>query len=249
MPDLWTTRLACWEQGGRKEDFSLETDLLRQPLEFLVYLPPCYDEQPDRRYPVLYLIHGQSYNQDQWDRLGVDEALDRLVPKGELPPFLVVMPRDRVWTQPSEDLFGQAVVEVLIPHVDRMYRTLPEREYRAVGGLSRGGGWAVHLGLNYPHLFGALGGHSPAVFHEDTRRLRTLLSETPVDSLPRIYLDIGERDRPEILRSALWLEELLTELKIPHRWHLFTGYHEEAYWSAHMESYLRWYAQEWQVDL
>jgi enterochelin esterase-like enzyme len=244
-PEPSPTPLACWRQGGRKESGSLDTPLLRQPLEFLVYLPPCYDEQPERRYSVLYLVHGQSYNQDQWDRLGADETVDRLSASGELPPFLIVMPRDRVWTQPTEDPFGQAVVEVLIPHVDRQYRTLAERAYRAVGGLSRGGGWAVHLGITHPELFGALGGHSPAIFHTDTQHLRTWLAETPVEALPRIYLDIGEKDRPDILRSALWFENLLTELRIPHRWHLFTGYHEEAYWSAHLEGYLRWYAQEW----
>lgn len=239
----------CLKQGGRKEAGSLETPLLRQPLEFLVYLPPCYDEEPERRYPVLYLIHGQSYNQDQWDRLGADELVDQLYPSGELPPFMIVMPRDRVWTQPTEDLFGQAVAEVLIPYIDRTYRSLPDRAYRAVGGLSRGGGWAVHLGIHYRHLFGALGGHSPAIFHTDTQHLRSILTKTPLEELPRIYLDIGDKDRPEILRSALWFENLLTELGIPHRWHLFSGYHEEAYWSAHLESYLRWYAQDWEVGL
>jgi len=245
-PSLTPTPLACWSQPGRMELGSLPTDLLRLPLEYRVYLPPCYDEPPERRYPVLYMIHGQSYNDDQWDRLGIDEAASRLIAAGELPPFLIVLPRDRHWGQPSEDLFGQAVREVLIPFIDQEYRTRPERDYRAVGGLSRGAGWAVHLGIFFPELFGALGAHSLPVFHEDTARLRTYLDTVSAGDLPRIYLDIGEKDRPEILRSAVWFEQLLTDKGIPHEWYLFSGYHEEAYWQAHLETYLRWYAQDWQ---
>jgi len=239
------TPLPCWKEGGRYENGSLRTDLLRLPLEYALYLPACYDQQPERRYPVLYLIHGQNYNHDQWDRLGVDEAADALIASGEVAPFIIVLPRDRSWDQPTEDLFGQVVAEELLPDIDRRFRTLPQREYRAVGGLSRGAGWAVHLGLSYWELFGAIGGHSLPVFWTDTGRIRGWLAEIPVDQLPRIYLDIGEKDRPQILASARWFENLLTELGIPHEWYLFTGYHEEAYWQAHVADYLRWYAQGW----
>ncbi len=85
-----------------------------------------------------------------------------------LPPFLIVMPRDRLWEQPENDPFGEVVVEKLIPLIDRNYRSLSERSYRAVGGLSRGAGWAVHLGLSHWELFGAIGGHSLPVFWSDT---------------------------------------------------------------------------------
>jgi enterochelin esterase-like enzyme len=214
-------------------------------MEYAVYLPPCYDQEDSRRYPVLYLIHGQNFNHDQWDRLGVDETANELVGTGELPPFLIVLPRDRVWTQPDEDPFGQVLAERLVPTIDAQYRTRRAREFRAVGGLSRGAGWAVHLGLSSWRLFGAIGGHSLPVFWADTPHIRRWLDEIPARSLPRIYLDIGDKDRPAILESALWFENLLTEKGIPHEWHLYTGYHEEAYWAAHVEEYLRWYAAEW----
>jgi enterochelin esterase-like enzyme len=239
------TELACWSQPGTLEQFSLSDGRLRLPMEYSVYLPPCYDQQPERRYPVLYLIHGQNYNNDQWDRLGADEAASRLIASGEAPPFLIVMPRDRLWEQPEVDPFGEVVVEKLIPLIDRDYRSLPERRYRAVGGLSRGAGWAVHLGLSHWELFGAIGGHSLPVFWSDTARVRGWLDAIPQQALPRIYLDIGEKDRPSILESARWFEGVLTEKSIPHEWYLFPGYHEEAYWSAHVEGYLRWYAADW----
>ncbi len=239
------TPLACWGEPGNKEHASLSSDLLRLPLEYTVYLPPCYDQQKDRRYPVLYLIHGQSYNQDQWDRLGADETADALIAAGEVPPFIIVLPRDRSWAQPTEDMFGQVVAEELVPTIDEGYRTLSERAYRAIGGLSRGAGWAVHLGLSRWELFGAIGGHSLPVFWSDTPYIRRWLKDIPDDALPRIYLDIGEKDRPSILDSAIWFEKLLTTEGIPHEWHLYAGYHEEAYWESHVDEYLRWYADGW----
>ena len=167
------------EIGGRFESGSLETELLRQPLEYRVYLPPCYDELPGQVYPILYLIHGQSYNDDQWERLGAGDVAGELISAGEAPPFLIVMPRDRLWSEPTEDRFGQAVVEVLLPWIEANYRIIPERPYRAVGGLSRGGAWALHLGLTYPEVFGAVGMHSGFAFHSDAPYLRRWLDAIP----------------------------------------------------------------------
>jgi enterochelin esterase-like enzyme len=94
-------------------------------------------------------------------------------------------------------------------------------------------------------LFSALGAHSLPVFWEDTSRVHGWLQEIPTSDLPRILLDIGDRDRPEILASARWFEEMLTKKDIPHEWYLFPGYHEEKYWQAHLADYLRWYSAGW----
>ncbi len=233
------------KQPGQVVKKSLTTSLLRSPLEYRVYLPPCYAEQTDRRYPVLYLFHGQGYTDDQWDRIGVDEQSDKLIANGTIPPLIIVMPHDVSSAQPSETNFSKVVVEQLIPAIDRTYRTKTERQYRAVGGMSRGGGWAIHFGITYWQMFGALGAHSPAVFHSDGLRIKALLDALPPGQSPRIYIDIGERDRPEILEVATWFEGLLDQRDIPHEWHLFSGYHAEAYWSAHLDQYLIWYTQGW----
>jgi enterochelin esterase-like enzyme len=235
----------CLVQGGRIEISSLRSSRLPLPMEYRVYLPPCYDEQPDQRYPVLYLIHGQNYNEDQWDRLGVDETASRLQAKGKLPAFIIVMPRDRYWEEPEDSQFDEVFIDELMPRIAQEYRTREEREQRAIGGLSRGAAWAVHLGLTYPDIFGSLGAHSLPVFWSDAARLRSRLDEIPRPLLPRIYLDIGDQDRPPILKSAIWFESLLGEKAISHEWHLFPGFHEEAYWQAHLQDYLSWYAAEW----
>jgi len=231
--------------GGRVEVNELTTSLLPDPLVYRIYLPPCYDEDEARSYPVLYLIHGQTYTDSQWDRLGVPEVINRWVGAGEAPPFIVVMPRDRIWQEPTRDNFGLAMEQSLIPWVDEHYRTIPERQYRAIGGLSRGGAWAVHLGLSHPELFSAVGIHSGFVFHTDAGSINEWLDSLPETKVPRIYMDIADHDRPEITQSASWLEEMLTQRYIPHEWHLFTGEHEEEYWQSHVEDYLRWYSLEW----
>ncbi len=213
------------------------------PWELRVYIPPCYDQQGDRRYPTLYLIHGSTFTDDQWDRLGADETADRLIAAGELSPFLIVMPRDRVWREPQDDPFGEAMIAEIIPWVDENYRTLPDRQHRAIGGLSRGAAWAVHLGLSHWELFGAIGAHSLPVFWSDTPKIRGWLREIPTDRAPRIYLDIGDKDY--LIESAIWFENVLNELDIPHEWRLNPGRHEEPYWTEHLEGYLRWYAAEW----
>jgi enterochelin esterase-like enzyme len=160
--------------------------------------------------------------------------------------LIIVMPRDRSWSQPTKDNFGLVMVQELIPWIDENYRTYASRKQRAVGGLSRGASWAIHLGLSHWELFSSIGLHSPPVFQADTRHIREWLDAIPQDSLPRIYMDIGERDRQVIMRSAIWFEYLLTEKNIPHEWHLFPGYHEESYWKTHVEEYLRWYSAGWQ---
>lgn len=235
----------CLSRGGEMIESTLPTNLIRLPLDYRIYLPPCYKQHIEQHYPLLVLVHGQSYSDDQWDRLGVDEVIDSLVMSGDLPPFIVLMPRDRYGGEPTENNFARVVVEELLPLVDSTYRTIPDRQYRAVGGLSRGAGWAVHIGMVYWQEFSRIGAHSPAIFYTDAQLMRSRFDNFPMDQIPEVFVDIGERDRPEILDSAYWFADVLDEKRIPHEWYLFSGFHNEEYWSEHLEQYLRWYALDW----
>ena len=244
-PTLTHIPLTCWNEGGFIENQQLNTELLPDPLVFRLYLPPCYEQQPERAYPVLYLLHGQTYTDDQWIRLGVDDTADKLITAGQIPPLIIVMPFEQDdHTPPPENPYGEALVSELIPYIEETFRTRAERAYRAIGGLSRGGNWAVHLGLSHWEKFGALGGHStPSFVTDGPPRIREYLQAIPDDQIPRIYMDAGENDG--WIFYTLKLEAVFTEENIPHEWYLFQGTHDEEYWVNHIEDYLRWYTLGW----
>lgn len=224
--------------------FFLEVPELGYPLNLNVYLPPCYEMNAAQRYPVLYLFHGFRYSNDQWQRLGVGETIEALLAKGNIPPFLVVMPLDREFSEPDLNPLDRIFIDEIIPWVDQNFRTLPDRDYRAVGGLSRGAGWAVHFGLTQWEYFSAVGAHSLALFWYDSRRISKWLDEIPPDMVPRFYLDIGRSDTQ--LQEPLYaFLAALDQRNIAHEWHLFRGFHDENYWQDHLEYYIRWYAAAW----
>ncbi|MEW6286831.1 MAG: alpha/beta hydrolase-fold protein [Chloroflexota bacterium] len=235
------TPLTCLTQPGRVEEGLLETT--NPPQAYFIYLPPCYDEEPERRYPVLYLLHGQTYTADQWIRLGAVDTLDALLLNGEAQPFIIVFPDDRYWNLPPGAGFGQRLVDALIPYIDSTYRTLPDRTHRAIGGLSRGGGWALRLGFTRWDLFSVIGLHSPAVLQGDASQIAKWIAAIPPDYRPSVFMDIGDKDQE--WRMAVALEAQFNENELVHEWRLYNGAHTEEYWSAHVEEYLRWYAGQW----
>lgn len=240
-PTLTPTPLTCLSQPGIVKQGIIETT--NPPQEFLIYLPPCYNQLVENKYPVLYLLHGQTYTQDQWVRLGVPQIADRLIHSGESIPFIIVLPDDRYWNLPAGARFGQRFINDLIPYIDANYRTIPNREHRSLGGLSRGGGWTIKLGLENPDLFGSLGLHSPAIFKDNFASIEKITQNISEESRPRLWVDVGDNDRE--LENILLFEGILTRTDYAHEAHFYAGGHTEEYWSAHVEEYLRWYIKGW----
>jgi enterochelin esterase-like enzyme len=229
--------------GGEVKSIEFYSIQLEEDFIFDVYLPPCYDADAGPRYPVVYLLHGLSYTQDQWRRLGVVGLLDRLIAGGELAPFIVVMPLEAAFEPPQTSHFGDAIVQDLIPWVDKNLHTIPDKDHRAIGGVSRGAAWATRLGFESYELFIRVGAHSLPLFEADGGRLIAWTIQLPKDELPEFFIDIGRNDQE--WKTAQTFADLLDENSIPHEWYLFNGGHTEAYWSAHLEQYLRWYAWDW----
>ena len=151
----------------------------------LVYLPPGYDSQTKTRYPVLYLQHGGGEDETGWIRQGrANFILDNLIAAREAEPMIVVMaygyarragetPPDTTATafgspqmlkamRDMASTFEDDVTQALIPFVDRTYRTLTDRDNRAMAGLSMGGMQTFHITLNHLDLFSHIGGFSGA---------------------------------------------------------------------------------------
>lgn len=234
---LTPTPMPCAKTRGSVSEISLPSDTLNYPIDARLYLPPCYATSGES-YPVLYLIHGLNFTEDQWERLGATTAADELITSGDIAPLIIVMPRDRL-----DERLDPAFITDLVPYIDGNYRTLPDRKHRAIGGLSRGGAWAIHLGLHYPETFGRLGAHSPAIFFGDEREIIQWSGHLPDDQIPAVYIDTGEND--SLVHSAAWFDQVLTYSKIKHKYILRPGSHSEKYWSAHMAEYLSFYAGDW----
>ncbi len=227
----------CIEAKGVVRREMLETPILPGQLYYTIYLPPCYSDEQE--YPVLYLFHGLSFSDDQWVRLGMTDAADRLIGAGEITPLVIVMPYNPKADRPPHSNFGSAFTGALIPYIDTHYSTQIDADGRWIGGLSRGGGWAFDIFTKNPELFSVVGGHSPALFQRVPERF--LESMEQAWSGQRVWLDVGEQDKE--LNYLTRVDADLTAENIPHVLIVEEGEHDEIYWQAHVEEYLRWYAE------
>jgi enterochelin esterase family protein len=127
-----------------------------------VYTPAEYEQNPSKRYPVLYLQHGGGEDETGWIYQGfADVILDNLVAEGKAVPMIIVMVSGVAQkADGSGDGFEAMVTEDVIPLIDQRFRTLADRDHRAVAGLSWGAKQAYDLGLGYRNLFSWIGGFS-----------------------------------------------------------------------------------------
>ena len=234
----------CTETSGQVNRFDIPSNLLKEPLTVSVYTPPCFSLTPDKPYPVLYLLHGQGQDDTIWDNLGVFQIVDQAIAAGET-PFLIVMPYE-VWSFDDIDKtpFPNAVIAELIPWVEQNYPVCVERECRAIGGVSRGAGWAVHLALTNFDLFSSVGAHSVGLMAGDWRRVYKLRETYPPEAFPRFYIDRGETDF--LAEYIDLLRDTLKDNGIAYEYHVSRGDHGTAYWRAHIAEYMQWYMQGWQ---
>ena len=235
---------ACGETRGRISGELLRSAALGRDETYRVYTPACYARQTFRRYPAIYLLHGGEHNEEHWDEIGVDEAADRLIAAGAIPPLLIVLPdggQDFGPLRGSPPPFARYLRDELIPHIDASFRTEPDRAGRAIGGISYGGAWALLLAARYANTFGAVGAHSPAIgtyngIYPDANAI--------VAGGLRVYIDVGDRDG--LRKPAAAMADALARAGRAPEFHVYPGRHVEAYWNSHLEEYLRFYAQDWQ---
>jgi enterochelin esterase-like enzyme len=172
-----------------------------------VYLPPGYDAEPERRYPVLYLNHGGGEKDTHWTASGhAHRILDNLIADGKARPMLIVMPNTGgvVSGQPpkpgEDDACTREYLQDLLPFVDARYRTRPERASRALAGLSMGGFVVLNTGLTHLETFGELyvfsSGYWPDLLPVFAENFGPLLSDPAINERFRvpIYFAVGETD-------------------------------------------------------
>ncbi|MGH2371427.1 MAG: alpha/beta hydrolase, partial [Chloroflexota bacterium] len=244
--------------GGTRQDRAFSSAILGRSMPYRIYLPPSYEagEQTGRRYPVLYLLHGMGGRYDEWSGYGAEEVANQLLADGQFAEVILVLPQGGLgyWmNQAGGTPWADYVARDLVAHVDATYRTLPQREARAVGGLSMGAHGALQLAFNYPAVFGVAGAHSPSLRSQATapayfggdagfasRDPLSLVQEAQLTTPPLIWIDAGDRD-PWLL-AADALREALVERGWAHEWRIYQGEHDGWYWGDHLWDYLPFYA-------
>lgn len=155
------------EVGNRSRFFRDRVDsaLEGKAREFVVYLPPSYHAEPDRRFPTVYLLHGINGGAREWEPREFDRILDELFTTGGLAESIVVFPDgESLWyIDSSVTPWRSMFVEELLPLVDAEYRTLPQREFRGLSGVSMGGHGAFTVGWANPDLFSSIATHMGAL--------------------------------------------------------------------------------------
>lgn len=172
-----------------------------------VYLPPGYDAEPARRYPVLYLNHGGGENDSHWTVKGFTHCiLDNLIAAGKARPMIVAMPNTgrlvagKPPTLAEDDPCTQEYLRDIVPWIDNRYRTRTNRASRAVAGLSMGGFVTLNTGLTHLETFGELyvfsSGYWPDQLPAFKENIAPLLSRTNINEQFRmpVYFAVGETD-------------------------------------------------------
>jgi S-formylglutathione hydrolase FrmB len=162
----------------RAECASVKSKFLRQTVRYCVLLPASYDTDKQRRYPILYYLHGLFDNEQSALQNGVWNMIENLQQRGQVSEFITVTPNGgatfyvdaRDGRQPYEQFF----IREFLPAVEKKYRVQAGRGSRGVTGISMGGYGALRLAFKYPQLFGSASGHSSAIFLKLPPNIREL---------------------------------------------------------------------------
>lgn len=235
------------------------------PRRVSVYLPPDYQRDAQKRFPVLYLQDGQNLFDPQTSfagtAWGVDKTAQQLILQKKIPPLLIVgidntgeQRLDEYTPTPTRgrggkaEAYGKMLIEELKPFIDQHYRTLPAREFTGLGGSSLGGLVSLHLGLQRHDVFSRLAVISPSLWWGNGSILREV--EALPQRLPlRIWLDIGGREGHPYKAQTRRLQDLLLQKGWQkHRqarcadlryWEAPHARHDEASWGARFDKALR----------
>lgn len=231
------------------------------------WLPPGYDLDPDRRYPVFYMHDGQNLFDSDTAFAGnpwlVNEVAEREVRAGRVPPVIIVGVANtparldeygpRRASPPEHDparAYGRFLVEEVKPFIDATYRTLPDAAHTAVGGSSMGGLISLHLGEWYPEVFGGCAALSPSLWWDRENFLRHATAALPGLSRCRVWLDVGERENSSEAASAVTLRRTRRLARLFERHGMRPdeqfcyvevpgGTHNEASWGGRFDRVLR----------
>jgi enterochelin esterase-like enzyme len=264
--------ISVFAQTGRVFDnLSMKSEILDMERKYAVYLPPDY-ETSERSYPVLYLLHGGGDDQSGWVQFGeVLHITDKTIKNGTATAMIIVMPDantgQRGYTNDVsgnwryEDFF----FEEFMPFIEGKYRIRTEKRYRAVAGLSMGGGGTFYFALHRPDLFSAacplsastgplnrdevknymqrrgMPDASEAKMNEwyEKYSVTEMVENLPEEELKAVrwYIDCGDDDF--LFEGNALVHIALKKRNIPHEYRVRDGAHNWTYWRESLPEVLR----------
>lgn len=225
-----------------------------------VYTPAGYEDSPDKKYPVLYLLHGMGGDEDAWNELGrASVILDNMIASGKVEPMIVVMPNGNAEKAAAPGYTGEGMYipdgrfsiapagkfensfKDIVSYVDSHYRTLPDKEHRAIAGLSMGGGHSWRTSLWNPDEFGYVGLFSAAVRWngggvDESEELVAPLKRQFANAPALYWIGIGKEDFLYKLNEDY--RHLLDNLNLPYEYHESEGGHTWSNWRDYLTLFL-----------
>lgn len=252
------------------DNLSMKSNILNSDRKYAIYLPPHYDSS-QRSYPVLYLLHGGGDDQTGWVQFGeVQHITDKAIQNGDATAMVIVMPdanteRRGYFNSPDGKWrYEDFIFEELIPYIEKTYRVKTEKRYRAVAGLSMGGGGSFMYALHHPEMFSSacpLSASTGVRTVEETKRYyeRTgqeysekqikehlklhnaleLLDSVPLDDIKSVrwYIDCGDDDF--LYEGNSLIHIAMRKKEIPHEFRIRDGAHEWNYWRSALPEVLK----------
>ena len=259
---LAMSQLANAQTGKVFDNLTMESEILKMERKYAIYLPPDY-ESSERSYPVLYLLHGGGDDQTGWVQFGeVLHIADRAILEGSATAMIIVMPdanqgQRGFFNDPKNEWrYEDFFFEEFMPFVEKTYRIKGEKRYRAVSGLSMGGGGTFMYALHHPELFSSacpLSASCGPLKLEDMERYKErygaenvskeeleawyqqhsaleLVKNSPAEDLKSVrwFIDCGDDDFLYEGNSLVHIE--MRKKEIPHEFRIRDGGHTWTYW-------------------
>lgn len=211
-----------------------------------VYTPPSYSK--DKKYPVLYLLHGIGGDEKEWLNGGTPQViLDNLYADNKLEPMIVVMPNGRAMKddRATGNIYGKDKVEAfatfeqdllkdVIPFIEKKFPVIKDKEHRAIAGLSMGGGQSLNFGLGNLDKFAWVGGFSSA---PNTKEPEKLLPNPEVakKNLKLLWISCGDRDG--LITYSRRTHDYMVKNGVDHIYYIMPGYHDFNVWKTSLYMY------------
>jgi len=211
-----------------------------------IYTPPGYTK--DKKYPVLYLLHGIGGDETEWQRFAtVDVLADNLIQAGKLRDVIIVMPNGRAQKNdkaegnvfaaaPSFAVFEKDLLTDVIPFIEKTYSILPGRENRAIAGLSMGGGQTLNFGFGNADKFGAIGAFSSAPNTLDGVKL---IPDPDVTRKRQTYIYVSCGSKDSLFGISRKTHVYLADKKITHHWNVDSHAHDPTHWRNNLYWFLQ----------